>query len=402
MISAHRVSTFGTSIFAEMSRLAVERKAINLGQGFPDFDGPEAVKAAAVAAIGAGDNQYAVSNGQPALRRAIAAHSQRFYGQSFDPETEITVTSGATESTFSAILGLVNPGDEVIIFEPFYDSYVPDVLMAGGVPRFVPLYAPTDQQADWHFDSDELAAAFNPATRLIVLNTPHNPTGKVFSSHELARIAALCLEWDVLALCDEVYEHLVYDGLRHQRLAQQPGMAGRTLTISSLGKTFGLTGWKVGWVLAQPTLTAAVRAAHQFVTFATATPLQAAGAAALALDDEYFQSLAQSYQARRDFLLGVLREMGLRVSVPSGTYFIMTDFTPLGIEGVNDDVGFCRWLIENLGVAAIPPSAFYCDAHKSLGRNWVRFAFCKRRETLEAAALRLKGLNAKTRRTLSL
>jgi N-succinyldiaminopimelate aminotransferase len=391
MISANRVSTFGTSIFAEMSRLAVEHKAINLGQGFPDFDGPEAVKAAAIAAIGAGENQYAVSNGQPALRRALAAHSQRFYGQSFDPETEITVTSGATESTFSAIQGLVNPGDEAIVFEPFYDSYVPDVLMAGGVPRFVPLYAPSEQQPDWHFDPDELAAAFNPSTRLIVLNTPHNPTGKVFSTDELARIAALCVAWDVLALCDEVYEHLVYDGLRHQRLAQQPGMAGRTLTISSLGKTFGFTGWKVGWVLAQPPLTAAVRAAHQWVTFATATPFQSAGAAALAMDDEYFQALAQSYQARRDFLLGVLREVGLKVSVPSGTYFIMADFTPLGIEGVSDDVGFCRWLIENLGVAAIPPSVFYSDAHKHLGRNWVRFAFCKRQETLEAAAIRLKS-----------
>jgi N-succinyldiaminopimelate aminotransferase len=392
MKSADRVSTFGTSIFAEMSRLALERKAINLGQGFPDFDGPEAVKAAAVAAIGAGENQYAVSNGQPALRRAIAAHSQRFYGQAWDPEGEITVTSGATEATFCAILGLVNTGDEVIIFEPAYDSYVPDVLMAGGVPRYVPLYAPTPERPDWHYDPAELAAAFNTRTRLVVVNTPHNPTGKVFSAGELAEIAALCERWNVLAVCDEVYEHLVYDGFRHQRLAQQPGMAGRTLTISSLGKTFGLTGWKVGWVLAQPPLTAAVRAAHQFVTFATATPFQAAGAAALALDDEYFESLAQSYQARRDFLLGVLQETGLRVSVPRGTYFIMADFTPLGIEGVTDDVGFCRWLIENIGVAAIPPTAFYSEAHKPLGRNWVRFAFCKRPETLEAAAERLLKL----------
>jgi N-succinyldiaminopimelate aminotransferase len=392
MKSAHRVSTFGTSIFAEMSRLALEHQAINLGQGFPDFDGPEEVKAAAIAAIRAGDNQYAVSNGQPALRRAIAAHSRRFYQQEFDPESEITVTSGATESTFSAIMGLVNPGDEVIIFEPCYDSYVPDTLMAGGVPRYVPLYAPTPEQPTWHFDPAELAAAFNTATRLIVLNTPHNPTGKIFSGDELAIIAALCVEWDVLALCDEVYEHVIYDGARHQRLAQQPGMAGRTVTISSLGKTFGLTGWKVGWTLAQPPLTAAVRAAHQWVTFATSTPFQAAGAAALAMDDEYYQSLARDFQARRDFLLGVLRDMGLTVSVPSGTYFIMADFTPLGIAGVTDDVGFCRWLIETLGVAAIPPTAFYSDAHKHLGSHWVRFAFCKKMETLEAAAVRLKKL----------
>ena len=243
-----------------------------------------------------------------------------------------------------------------------------------------------------------MAAAFGPATRMIVINTPHNPTGKIFSGDELAAIAALCVQWDVLALCDEVYEHLVYDGRRHQRLAQQPGMAQRTVTISSLGKTFGFTGWKVGWTLAQPPLTAAVRAAHQWVTFATSTPFQSAGAAALALDDEYFQSLAHSFQARRDFLVGVLRDIGLRVSVPDGTYFIMADFTPLGIPAVTDDVEFCRWLIENVGVAAIPPSAFYSGPHKPLAANWVRFAFCKRMETLEAAAVRLKSLTTKTRR----
>jgi N-succinyldiaminopimelate aminotransferase len=394
-LPAARVATFTTSIFAEMSRLAVEHKAINLGQGFPDFDGPEAVKAAAIAAISAGDNQYAVSNGQPALRRAIAAHSQRFYGQDWDPEQEITVTSGATETLFSAIMGLVNPGDEVIIFEPCYDSYVPDVLMAGGNPRYVPLYAPTALAPDWHFDPAELAAAFNTRTRLIVINTPHNPTGKLYSTSELEQIAALCEEWDVLALCDEVYEHLVYDGARHVRLAQLPRMAGRTISVSSLGKTFGFTGWKIGWSLASPELTSAVRRAHQFVTFATATPLQAAGAAALALDDEYYQSLAQSYQARRDFLLDVLQQAGLRVSVPKGTYFIMADFTPLSLPGVTDDVSFCRWLISAVGVAAIPPTAFYSEAHKSLGRNWVRFAFCKRQETLERAAERLLRISTR-------
>ena len=391
-LPAERVSTIGTSIFAEMSRLAAEQKAINLGQGFPDFDGPEAIKAAAIAAISAGDNQYAVSSGQPALRRAIADHSQRFYNQAWDPETEITVTSGATESTFSAILGLVNPGDEVIIFEPFYDSYVPDVLMAGGLPVYVPLRAPTPTEPGWHFDPDELRAAFNPRTRLIILNTPHNPTGKVFAASELQQIAALCQEFDVLALCDEVYEHLVYAGARHQRLAQVPGMADRTLTISSLGKTFGFTGWKIGWVQAAPDLTAAVRAAHQFVTFATSTPFQAAAAAALALDDEYFQSLARDYQARRDFLADVLQRAGLRVSLPQGTYFIMADFTPLAVPGVTNDVSFCRWLIREAGVAAIPPSAFYSEPHKHLAHNWVRFAFCKRQSTLEAAAERLARL----------
>ncbi len=389
--AANRIATFTTSVFAEMSRLAVEHQAINLGQGFPDFDGPEVVKEAAAAAIRAGDNQYAVSMGQPALRRAIAAHSQRFYGHAVDPDREVTVTSGATEALFSAVMALVNPGDEVIIFEPFYDSYVPNVLMAGGTVRYVPLRAPAAPGAEWTFDADELAAAFNDRTRLLLLNTPHNPTGKVFTLEELARIAALCQRWDVLALSDEVYEHLVYAGAQHRRLALAPGMADRTLTVSSHGKTFGFTGWKVGWVIASPELTAAVRRVHQFVTFATSTPLQAAAAAALALDDEYYQSLAMTYQARRDYLAGVLAQAGLRVSVPQGTYFIMTDFSALAAArpALTDDVAFCRWLTSEVRVAAIPPSAFYSEAHKPLARTWARFAFCKRQETLEAAAERL-------------
>jgi N-succinyldiaminopimelate aminotransferase len=383
---ADRVSTFATSIFAEMSRLALEHQAINLGQGFPDFDGPEAVKEAAIAAIRAGQNQYAVSAGQPALRQAIAAHSQRFYGQTFDPMTEITVTSGATEALYSAIMGVVNPGDEVILFEPYYDSYVPDVLMAGGIPRYVPLRPPDEAHASWHFDGDELAMAFNNATRLILLNNPHNPTGKVFDEAELAQIAALCQQWDVLALTDEVYEHLVYSGNKHRRLAQMPGMAERSITVSSHGKTFGFTGWKVGWAMAAPALSSAVFRAHQFVTFATATPFQAAAAAALALDDGYYQALRQEYEARRDFLAGVLRQTGLRVCETQGTYFIMTEIAPLGYA---DDVAFCRWLTTEVGVAAIPPTAFYSDEHKHLGRGWARFAFCKRQETLERAAERL-------------
>ena len=265
---ARRVSTFSTTIFAEMSRLAIEHQAINLGQGFPDFDGPNPVKEAAMAAIRAGDNQYAVGIGQPALRRAIAAHSQRFYGQTFDPDTEITVTSGATEALFAATMGLVNPGDEVIFFEPFYDSYVPNVIMAGGVPRFVPLRPP-----DWSFDPAELTTAFNERTRLIVINTPHNPTGKVYTEAELKLIADECQKWGVTALTDEVYEHIVFEGARHVRLAQLPGMAERTLTLSSHGKTFSFTGWKLGWALGSPDLTQGVRRAHQWITFASATPL---------------------------------------------------------------------------------------------------------------------------------
>lgn len=382
--SAARVATFGTTIFAEMSRLAAEHQAVNLGQGFPDFDGPQAVKDAAIAAIRAGDNQYAVSSGQPALRRAIATHVERFYGQRYDPDSEITITSGATEGLFAASVGLVNPGEEVIIFEPFYDAYLPNTLMAGGVPRCVPLRAP-----DWAFDPDELSAAFNDRTRLILINTPHNPTGKVFTEAELKFIADLCQKWNVIAISDEVYEHIVFTGATHTRLAQLPGMAERTLTISSHGKTFSFTGWKIGWVLAPADLTLAVRRAHQFVTFASSTPFQAAATVALGLEDEYYHALAADYQTKRDYLATVLHAAGLRVSVPDGTYFIMADISALGH---GDDVAFCRWLTTEIGVAAIPPSAFYTNEHKHLARHYARFAFCKKMGTLEQAAERLQKI----------
>lgn len=381
---AHRVSTFGTSIFAEMTLLANQHKAINLSQGFPDFDGPDDVKAAATAAIAAGQNQYALSNGQIDLRQAIAAHARRFYGQAVNPDTEVTVTSGATEALFAAIIGLVNPGDEVILFEPFYDGYVPDVIMAGGAPRFVPLRAP-----DWRIDLDELATAFNNRTRAIVVNTPHNPTGKVYSRAELEAIAALCQKWNAVAISDEVYEHIIFDGAQHHRLAQLPGMAERTVTISSQGKTFSFTGWKIGWAIAPLDLTTGIRRAHQFITFAAATPMQAAAAYALGLDDEYYSTLAADYQRRRDYLVEALRRSGLEVGAPSGTYFIMGDISRFGFD---DDVAFCRYLTAEIGVAAIPPSAFYSDEHKSLGKAYARFAFCKRMETLERAAERLSRL----------
>lgn len=378
---AHRVSTFGNTIFAEMTQLARAHRAINLAQGFPDFDGPEAVKDAAIAALRGGDNQYAQGIGQPALRHAIAAHARRFYGQSLDPDTDITVTSGATEGLFACILGLVNPGDEVIVLEPAYDSYIPNILMAGGVPRCVPLRAP-----GWAFDPAELAAAFNPRTRLILLNTPHNPTGRVFTRDELICIANLCQQWNVIAISDEVYEHLVFEGAHHVRLATLPGMAERTLTVSSLGKTFSFTGWKVGWVLGPAALTLGPRRAKQFITFATATPLQAAAALALGLDDTYFRDFAADFQAKRDYLLAGLTAAGLPALQPDGTYFIMADLTPLGWH---DDVAFCRWLTTEVGVAAIPPSAFYSPEHKHLGRGWARFAFCKTHATLEQALDRL-------------
>ncbi len=381
---AARLSTFGTTIFAEMTALAIQHNAINLSQGFPDFDGPAQVKAAAIAAIQSGDNQYALSNGQPDLRKAVAAHARRFYGQTVNPDAEITITSGATEGLFSTLIGLINPGDEVILFEPFYDGYVPDVVMSGGVPRFVPLRPP-----HWNFDPDELAAAFNNRTRAILVNTPHNPTGKVYSRAELEAVAALCRQWNVIAISDEVYEHIIFDGAQHIRLAQLPGMSERTVTISSHGKTFSFTGWKIGWAIAPPDLTAAIRRAHQFVNYASVTPMQAAAAYALGLDDEYYSALAADYQHKRDLLGTILRGAGFDVSPPAGTYFIMAGIEPLGFD---DDVAFCRYLTSEIGVAAIPPSAFYSDEHKALGKGYARFAFCKKPETLQRAAERLSRL----------
>lgn len=384
---ARRVAEFGTTIFSEMSALALAHQAVNLGQGYPDFDGPEAIKEAAVQAIRSGRNQYAVMSGAPDLRQAIASHAARFYGQTLNSDSEITVTSGATEAIFATIMGLVDPGDEVIVIEPFYDCYVPAVVMAGGVPIFVPLRGP-----DWHLDPDELAAAFNNRTRAVILNTPHNPSGKVFSREELENLAGLCQKWKALCISDEVYEHIVFSPARHIRIATLPGMWERTVTISSHGKTFSFTGWKLGWAIAPSELTAGVRRAHQFITFSSASPLQAAAAHALGLDDGYFRSLAAEYQTRRDYLARALSATGLEVIPPQGTYFIMTDISPLGYE---DDVQFCRWLTAEIGVAAIPPSAFYSEAHKGLGRRYARFAFCKTQATLERAAERLERVSRK-------
>ena len=381
-LGALRVQGFGTSIFTEMTLLARECGAINLAQGFPDFDGPLEVQAAALEALRSGDNQYAVSHGQPDLRAAVAEHALRFYGQQVDGNSEVTVTSGATEAIFAVVQALVDPGDEVIVFEPYYDSYVPSVVMAGGVARSVALQPPA-----WNFDPQELAQAFNPRTRLILINTPHNPTGKVFSQAELEYIAALCREWNVLAVVDEVYEHLTYDGIAHVRLAQLSDMRERTLTVSSAGKTFSYTGWKIGWVIAPPALTAAVRSAHQFITFSTATPLQHAAAAGLRLPDGYFERLAQEYVEKRDFLAGVLQQAGLPVLNCAGTYFLMAD---ISARGIDDDVEFCRYLTRNLGVAAVPPTAFFSEANKKLGRCYARFSFCKKMSTLQMAAERLE------------
>jgi aspartate/methionine/tyrosine aminotransferase len=378
---ADRFRPFGTTIFAEMTALAREHGAINLSQGFPDFDGPEHVKRAAADAIAAGHNQYARMFGEPALNAAIAEWFAAASGVAADPEREITVTAGCTEAIASTLSGLLNPGDEVIVFEPYYDSYRACLALAGAVPRFVALRPP-----DWSFDPDELRAAFGAGTRAVIVNTPHNPTGKVFTTAELDVIASLCREFDAIAVADEVYERLVFEG-EHACLAAREGMRERTVTMSSLGKTFSLTGWKIGWAIAEPGLTAGIRSAHQFLTYAVSTPMQYAAVAALRSPASYFDGLLADYRERRDLLCGALAEIGFGLTAPDGTYFVMADHTPFGI---GDDVAFCRHLATEIGVAAIPPSAFY--ANPALGRDLVRFAFCKKRDTLEAAIERLRKL----------
>ncbi len=381
MATTSRLARFGQTIFTEMTRLAAEHGAINLGQGFPNFDGPGFVTAAAQDALAAGHNQYARSAGVPALNAAIAARFAAATGIATDPDAEVTVTSGCTEALAATMLGLVEPGDEVVLIAPFYDAYPPDVALAGGVPRYVTLRPP-----EFRIDPDELRAAFGPRTRAIVVNTPHNPTGRVLDEGELGAVAELCHEFDAIAITDEVYEHMVYEG-EHRSLAALPGMWERTVTLSSLGKTFSLTGWKVGWAVAPPPLTAAVRAAHQFLTFATATPLQHAAATALAAPASYYEDLLAAYRRRRDLLVAGLAEVGFGVYPPQGTYFVLADHTPFGFP---DDVAFARHLTTDVGVAAIPPSVFYPD--RADGRPLVRFAFCKDEATLAEAVARLGTL----------
>lgn len=383
---AHRISSFGTSIFSEMNRLAAEYNAINLAQGFPDFSGPSAVIEIAIAALRAGQNQYSPMPGLPALRQAVAAHAQRFYQQTVYPESDVTITSGALEALYCTFAAFLNPGDEVVVFEPFFDCYLAHAQMMGAVVKFVPL-RPTANGA-WEFETTELRAAFNKNTRLLVLNTPHNPTGKVFTRTEMELIAELCQQWNVIAVTDEVYEHIVYASAQHRRLATLPGMAERTITISTQGKMFNFTGWRVGWAIAPPLLTAGIRRVHQFTTFCAPTPFQAATAQALMLDDEYFTSLAADFRHKRDFLAPAVRELGFKVNVPNATYFLMADFSDLGFQ--QDDVALCRWLAREAGVVLVPASAMYGEANRALGQKWVRFAYCKTLETLEQAVERLR------------
>jgi aspartate/methionine/tyrosine aminotransferase len=406
---AHRVAGFGTTIFTEMSALAVQHGAINLGQGFPDFPGPAFVKQAAAAAIDADLNQYAPMPGLPHLRQAVAAQWQRDHGRDIDWQTQVTVTSGATEALCGATLALLDPGDQAIILEPAYDAYAPDVIMAGADPVYVKLYPPTTddrppttderlpvpssvvgrRSSAWHFDPDELRAAFARRPKLILLNTPHNPTGKVFTRAELELIAELCQEFDVLAIADEVYDRMVYDQAAHISLATLPGMWDRTLTLNSVGKTFSVTGWKIGYAVGPAALNQALRAAHQWVTFATSTPFQEATAVALELaaTNGYYQQLHAEYDARRLLLRQILERAGLPTLLVEGSYFISADISALGFA---DDRAFCRFLTTDLGVAAIPTSAFY--AHPATAPAFARFCFAKQHETLEAAGERLQRL----------
>ena len=376
-----RLQGFGTTIFAEMSALAQRTGAVNLGQGFPDTDGPAEVAEAAIAAIRAGHNQYPPGPGIPELRRAVAAHQRRFRGLTFDPDTEVLVTAGATEAIAATLLALLEVGDEVVVFEPYYDSYAACIAMAGAVRRPVTLRTP-----DYRFDPDRLRAAITPKTRLLLLNTPHNPTGKVFDREELQLIADLCVEHDLVAVTDEVYEHLVFEG-EHVPLASLPGMRDRVVTISSAGKTFSFTGWKIGWVCASPPLVTAVRTAKQFLTYVNGAPFQHAVAHALCMGDDHFTGFVADMRAKRDLLVAGLDAAGFRVFPPAGTYFVTVDITPFG---ETDGLAFCRSLPERCGVVAVPNVVFYDDV--AAGRPLVRFTFCKRFEVLEEACGRLATL----------
>ncbi|TWV51462.1 pyridoxal phosphate-dependent aminotransferase [Streptomyces misionensis] len=380
-----RLAEFGTTIFAEMSALAAATGAINLGQGFPDTDGPEEIREAAVRALRDGrGNQYPPGPGVPELRTAIAAHQLRRYGLSYDPDTEVLVTAGATEAIAASLLALLEPGDEVVALEPYYDSYAASIALAGG--RRVPVTL-RPHEGSFRLDLDELRPAVTDRTRLLLINTPHNPTGTVLTRAELAAIAELAVERDLLVVTDEVYEHLVFDDAEHLPLAAFPGMRERTVTISSAGKTYSFTGWKVGWVTAAPALVSAVRSAKQFLTYVSSGPFQYAVAEALALPDSYYDGLRRSLRERRDILATGLAEAGFEVFRPAGTYFVTTDIRPLGEK---DGFAFCRALPRRAGVVAIPNAVFYDD--REAGAPFVRFAFCKKEDVLREAARRLRAM----------
>ena len=377
-----KASSFTESVIRDMTRLANLHGAINLGQGFPDFAAPAVLKEAAARAIAEDHNQYPITWGVPAFREAIAATYARDYEMSVDPETELCVTCGSTEAMIATMLGVLDPGDEVVVFEPFYENYGPDAILSGAVPRHVTLHPP-----DWTFDEADLRAAFSDRTRAVVINTPNNPTGKVFSREELGAIAERCARYDAIAITDEIYEHILYDGAQHVPMATVPGMEERTVTISALSKTYSVTGWRVGWAIAPTSLMAGIRSVHDFLTVAAAAPLQVAGVTALELPASYYEEMRAEYAERREAIMRILGEAGFEAQPPSGAYYVMADGSHLDL---GDDVATARHLVEQVGVAVVPGSSFFSDPAD--GAHLLRFAFCKELATLEAAGERLASL----------
>ncbi|HMK52409.1 MAG TPA: aminotransferase class I/II-fold pyridoxal phosphate-dependent enzyme [Thermodesulfobacteriota bacterium] len=379
--SSNRAMKFTESVIREMTRICLKHNGVNLAQGFPDFPAPAEIKEAALKAIRADLNQYAITWGEPNLRQAIAEKFAWYNGVTIDPETEITVCCGATEAMVSSLMAVVNSGEEVVVFEPFYENYGPDTILCDAKPRFITLHEP-----DWHFDEKELTKTFSDKTKAIIINTPNNPTGKVFSREELQFIADLCLKWGALAVTDEIYEHILYDGEKHISIASLPGMRDQTITINSISKTYSLTGWRVGWAIAPPRVTDSIRKVHDFLTVGSPHPLQEAAATALRIDRSYYKTLAKGYEERRDSLSRALDEAGFRIYRPNGAYYIMTDVKHFGFS---DDVAFALYLVEKFGIATVPGSSFY--SRPSLGATKIRFCFPKKRETLEQAAEKLRN-----------
>ncbi|HKV27925.1 MAG TPA: aminotransferase class I/II-fold pyridoxal phosphate-dependent enzyme [Candidatus Acidoferrales bacterium] len=384
---SEKAGQFTESVIREMTRLALAHNAVNLSQGFPDFAAPEEIKAAARDAITRDINQYAITWGAKSLRNAIAEKFQRTQGLTIDPEREITVCCGSTEAMMSAMMAIINPGDEVVVFEPFYENYGPDAILSGASPRFVRLRAP-----DWSFDADELARAFSDKTKAIILNTPNNPTGKVFSRTEMEAIRDLCVRFNSFLITDEIYEHMLYDGATHISAATIEGLRERTITINALSKTYSVTGWRVGWAIAPPEVTSAIRKVHDFLTVGAAAPLQEAGALALRSPESYYAQLAADYLVRRNRLLGILSDAGFKCFTPRGAYYIMTDISAFGFA---NDVEFARYLVKEIGVAAVPGSSFYHNPAD--GSQQLRFTFCKKESTLAEAAKRLAKLSHRSR-----
>ncbi len=382
-----KVELFTESVIRDMTRQATLYGAVNLAQGFPDFPAPAEIKLAAQEAIAADINQYAITWGSKNLRNAVAKHMLEWQRIVVDPETQITVCCGSTEAMISTLLATCNQGDEIIVFEPFYENYGPDAILSGAKPRFVKLRPPSSEDGEWTFDERELRAAFHSATKAIILNTPNNPTGKVFTRTELEAIRDLCVEFNVLAITDEIYEHILYDGTQHISIASLDGMQERTVTINGMSKTFSVTGWRVGWAVAPPAITNAIRKVHDFLTVGAPAPLQEAGAVALGMQPIYYRTLAEGYRKRRDRLIPALTDAGFRCFRPRGAYYVMTD---IGAFGFANDIEFTKYLVKEIGVAAVPGSSFYRDPKD--GAQQVRFAFCKKDETLDEAAKRLREL----------